>query len=133
MTAAPVPSPRGESNSSSGRSATLIHLSRSRRSTSRVVSTASTSRKPELLTSGTPHSYFFAVHGITETQKMSFGSMLCVLANHVFVTAPNICCGDLAVDSCGTISGYSSFKKRTQPGQHEVKSGRRNSHECFIL
>ena len=51
------------------------------------------------------------------------------LAKYVFATAPNICCGDLAVERLSTMSGYWDFKKRTHPGQQEVNMG----HLCSSL
>ena len=36
----------------------------------------------------------------------------------------------MADESCGTRSGYSSFRKRTQPGQHDVNIGRLNVSGC---
>ena len=37
--------------------------------------------------------------------------------------APNICCGDFAVESSSVRSGYCDLRKRTQPGQQEVNIG----------
>ena len=39
--------------------------------------------------------------------------------------APNICCGDFAVESSSVRSGYCDLRKRTQPGQQEVNIGQR--------
>ena len=75
MTPAPEPRPRGLSKSSSGRAATLICMARSIRSSSRVVRTTSTSWLAASLTSGVADSYFLAVQGMTETQKMSSGAL----------------------------------------------------------
>ena len=47
--------------------------------------------------------------------------------------APNICWGDLALESSGTRSGYSILAKRTHPGQQEVKRGKRSAGASFSI
>ena len=76
------------------------------RTISRVVSEASTS--PIELTSrssSTSHSYFFATQGMMDTQKTFSGSRPFCFLNSDFTAGPNICCGDLEVDSIGIWSG----------------------------
>ena len=60
-----------------------------------------------------------------DTQQIFSGSTPSFWANQLLATLPNICWGDLALDSWPTSSGYWPFKHRTQPGQQLVNMGHR--------
>ncbi|CDC75943.1 unknown [Candidatus Colimorpha enterica] len=75
ITAAPVSSPSGESNSSSGREVNLRPARSIILASSRVVIAMSTSGYPDALWSSLPISNFFAVQGMTDTETISFGSI----------------------------------------------------------
>ena len=75
ITAAPVPVPRGLSNSASSRSAGTMQSLRNRRHISRVVSTTSTSGSPQASRMvGSSLSAFLAEQGMMEATKTFFGS-----------------------------------------------------------
>ena len=75
ITAAPVPLPRGLSNSASSRSAGTMQSLRKRRHISRVVSTASTSGSPQAsFIPGSSHSAFLAEQGMMDTTNTLWGS-----------------------------------------------------------
>ena len=59
-----------------------------------------------------------------DTVQIFSGSTPIDFAKYVFMTAPNICCGDFALDNCGTRCGYWDLMKRIHPGQQEVNIGR---------
>ena len=75
ISAAPVPSPRGASNSPSGRFTKSMPAVFIIRASSLVVSTASTSRLPSTSISGRCISYFLAVQGMTDTTNMFSGAV----------------------------------------------------------
>ena len=131
ITPAPVCMPNGESKGSSGSAAGSIWSARSKRTNSRVVSTKSTSKPCAVFIVGNSLSAFLATQGITDTQKIFSGSVFNFFANQLFTMLPNICCGDFALDSWPTSSGYCPFKKRTQPGQQLVNIGQRVSPPAF--
>ena len=80
MSPEPVGAPKGLSNSSSGRLAKSMPKICIMRLSCRVVITASTSATPvSEESSGRCASNFLAVQGMTETTKMSLGSMFCFL------------------------------------------------------
>ena len=68
-------------------------------------------------------SSFFAVHGMSATEKSFAGSMPLRSANHVFTTAPNIIMGLFAVDRCGSASRRATFACLTHAGQQLVNIG----------
>ncbi len=74
MSAAPVESPSGLSKPLPSRELKSIPASLIIRASSRVVRTASTVGRPSMNISGRVISNFFAVHGMTETTYMFFGS-----------------------------------------------------------
>ena len=88
--AAPVEVPRGSSKGSSGRAAQSMESMFSRRSNSRVVSTASTSRPSSVASWGTSHSYFFARQGMMDRQKTRLPCSAACLPMVFFTTAPII-------------------------------------------
>ena len=101
------------------------------RTNSRVVSTRSTSGPVSVRMVGSSHSAFLATQGMMDTQKIFSGATPSFWANQLLVTLPNICWGDLAVDSCPVSSGYWLFKNRTQPGQQLVNMGQRSRPPTF--
>ena len=102
MTPAPLYSPnKSLSNSSSGKFFQVIPARLIIFANSRVVITASTSFGISFLAL----SYFLAVHGMTETTKISFGSNSCCLAKYDLIIAPIIMCGDLHEETFGMTSG----------------------------
>ena len=77
------------------------------RANSRVVSTRSTSGPAAVdCMPGSSHSAFFATQGMMETLKIFSGARPRRFASQVLLTAPNICCGDFAVDRRPVSSGY---------------------------
>src|SRR5664280_2025772 len=66
---------------------------------------------------------FLARHGIIDTTTISLRLIPILSAKYVLAIAPNICCGDFAVDGTSLRSGKYSSKKLTQPGQHDVRIG----------
>ena len=93
------------------------------RTSSRVVSAASMSGTSSWELMGSVTSRFFAVQGMSATEKMSFGARSWASANQVFATAPNIIMGLFAVDRCGTASVCASLARCTQAGQQLVNMG----------
>src|SRR5450756_1318331 len=83
----------------------------------------STSGLPSTENSALWHSYFLARHGIIDTTTISFRFIPILSAKYVLAIAPNICCGDFAVDGTSLRSGKYSSKKLTQPGQQDVSMG----------
>ena len=97
---------------------------RIRRSNSLVVNTRSTpcpANSP--WNNGFSLSSFFARHGMIDNAKIRSGSMSIFFANAVFITAPNISCGDLADDNLFAICGYWDLINLTHPGQQDVNIG----------
>ena len=134
MTAAPVPSPRGASKGRSSKRAGSIWQTFTILANSRVVMERSTSLPASAsFTASTAHSYFLAVQGMTETQKIFLGSTPIFSAKYVFVTAPNICWGLFAVERFFASSGCFIFTYLTQPGQQEVNMGMGYSPGWVIL
>ena len=105
MTPAPLYTPMGESNPSSGMSSGLSFSPRIRRTNSRVVSTRSTSGPASVRIVGRSHSDFLATQGMMDTLKILDGSTPIRLAKLLLTTAPNICWGLLAVDRRSVHSG----------------------------
>ena len=105
MTPAPLYTPMGESKPSSGMSSGCSRSARTRRTSSRVVSTRSTSRPASVRMVGRSHSDFLATQGMMETLKILSGSTPMRLAKQALATAPNICWGLLAVESRSVHSG----------------------------
>ena len=115
----------GLSRGSSGRYLGSSWSARSIRTNSRVVSTQSTSGPCSVAMVGSSHSAFLATQGMMDTQQIFSVSTPSFWANQLLATLPNICWGDLALDSWPTSSGYWPFKNRTQPGQQLVNMGHR--------
>ena len=71
------------------------------RANSRVVSDASISGTPGFEDMpGSATATFFAVHGMSATEKIFYGARPFFSANQVFTTAPNICIGLFADERC---------------------------------
>ena len=72
---------------------------------STVVRTKSTSGSPSVLNLSSCASNFLAVHGMMDTTTRFFFFISSCSGSVFLATAPNICCGDLQLETCGIISG----------------------------
>ena len=58
-----------------------------------------------------------------DTEQIWSGSTPSFCAIKVFAMAPNICCGDFALERFFTYSGYCVLTNLTHPGQQDVNIG----------